>query len=125
MTPLYDPNNPIYWRDLTIEELLKAIEGRIKFHANASRHKLPDLDYDDIFQELSIVIWRKIDRVPEDIKVLDYRFMRYIDTLMRREVINMYRSRTFTDKEDGSKQFRDELNRSLPMVDNFDEIWDN
>lgn len=123
MTPqLFDPNNPIKWRDLDFEELLKLVEGRLNFHAHRHQYKIPGFDQDDVRQELIFALWNKLDKIPEDMDTFDYRFLRYIDTLFFREITNIWRKHTLKTTE--GPIYRDELNRSVPMIDNFDEIFD-
>jgi DNA-directed RNA polymerase specialized sigma24 family protein len=122
---LYDKDNPIKWRELTFDELLRLIEGRVNYHVNRqkntlyklSKYSLPDLEADDIKQELTIALWRKLDRIPSDIIVFDFRFLRYIDTIFARTVIDLFRNRTFVDKETGARLMRDELNRAAELTD--------
>lgn len=137
MTPrIYDPENPILWRDIPFEELLKLVEGRLNFHAYHHEHKIPGYDKDDIRQELVFALWNKLDKFPADLDVFDYRFLRYVDMVFFREITNIWRGKTFKDRTDleedpkkpgvkrPKRKFRDELNRSLPMVENFDEFHD-
>lgn len=124
MTPLYDADNPIKWRELEFEQLLQLLEGRIKFHANKSRYKLPDMDYDDVFQELSLALWNKMDKIPAELEIFDYRLLRYLDKIFFREVINIYRTKTFFNSSIEQREYKDELSRSLPMVDEFDEWFE-
>ena len=118
--PLYDPENLIKWRELEFEQLLKLVEGRINFHANRHQYKIPGFDRDDIRQELVFAFWNKLDKIPPEIENFDYRFLKYIDTVFFREITNLWRK--FTITEDGERLMRDELNRALPMIENFDEI---
>lgn len=123
MTPqLFDPNNPIKWRDLPFEELIKLAEGRINFHIYRHQHKIPGYDRDDIRQELIFALWNKLEKIPADMENFDYRFLRYIDTIFFREATNLWRKHVI--KRPNEVIYRDELNRSVPMIDNFDEIWD-
>lgn len=124
MTPLYDPKNPIAWRDLEFKDLVEAVRGRLNFHAYRSGSKMPDLDVQDILQELTISLWEKADKVPPDIVNLDYRFLRYIDTIFRRKIIDLYRKRTFFNKETDERIFKDELNRAFELLDGADEYLD-
>lgn len=123
MTPqLYDPENPIKWRDLEFEELLKLVDGRLNFHAHRHQNKIPGFDSQDVRQELVFALWNKLERIPLELENFDYRFLKYIDTIFFREITNIWRKMNI--KVEGDSVFRDELNRSVPMVDNFDEIWD-
>lgn len=122
MTPLYDKDNLVKWRDLEFEDLLKLVQGRLNFHAHRHENKIPGFDQDDIRQELIFTLWSKLDKIPIEIQDFDFRFLKYIDTIFFREITNIWRKHTFQEGED--RVYRDELSRSLPMVDNFDEIWD-
>lgn len=119
---LYDQSKPVKWRDLSFEDLLKAVEGRLNFHAYRHQNKIPGFDRDDVRQELVLALWDKLDKIPSEIELFDYRFLKYLDTIFFRQITNIWRKMTI--KEDGDPIFRDELNRSMPMIDNFDEIWD-
>ena len=116
---LYDKNKPVKWRDLSFEDLLKAMEGRLNFHAFRHKDKIPGFDRDDVRQELIFALWNKLEKIPQDIELFDYRFLSYVDKIFFREITNVYRKHTITQK--GERIWRDELNRSLPMHDNFDE----
>lgn len=120
MTPLYDPGKPIRWRELEFSELLRLVDGRLNFHTHRHQYKIPGFDRDDIRQELIFGLWTKLEKIPQDIENFDYRFLRYIDTIFFREITNIWRKHTHVEGED--RVFRDELNRSVPMMEDFDEI---
>ncbi|MBA2706128.1 MAG: hypothetical protein H0U60_20020 [Blastocatellia bacterium] len=143
---LYDPDNPIKWRELDFEELLKLIDGRIGYHVH-KEHKpigymtgIPGLLVEDLRQELTYAVWLKVvkkDKVPPDIVHFDFRFLKYVDIILRRTLIDLYRARTFVDKSEWEpdpknpqvtrpkRKYRDQLNHALRLpeeAEEFDEM---
>jgi DNA-directed RNA polymerase specialized sigma24 family protein len=106
----------------TFEELLAYHEPRIAYHANRAKEMVPGFDYDDIAQELRLELWRKQEKIPEDMRKLDYRLTRYTDTIFSRAVINLHR-KMITDRK-GEKKYRDALNHSVPMNEFFEDFYD-
>lgn len=151
---LYDPDNPIKWRDLPIEELFNKIEGRIGFHINKEyrgsrmdvtygkapaegQTSIPGLLVEDLRQELHIAVWRRIcanNRLPQDLIHFDFRFLKYVDTLLRRTLIDLHKARTFTDRKDlephprkkgelrPKRKYRDSLNHSISLPEDAEEF---
>lgn len=111
--------------EMSFEELLALMKPRINFHVNKALTKLPGYERDDLFQEFSIEFWVKLCKVPDDIKCYDWRFLRYFDVIFSRRVIDLWRKLTYKNKKSDDELYRDELNRCLPMVDDFDEWWSN
>ena len=79
--------------DMTFERLLELCKPRIDFQAKNFQSFLKDMDYDDIYQELSIKLWKmwKKKKFPHDI--FDFRTTRYIDIAFIMEVYQLRKVR--------------------------------
>lgn len=98
---------------------------RIKFHCNNNKHRIRNLDFDDLFQELSIKLWTIYDKkkIPEDMQ-LDRRFTNYLNMVFYNEISQLW-LRTIERKEykqNGKIVFRDTLDAAQPMEDFISEI---
>lgn len=152
MGRLYDPDNHVKWRDLSLEELLKLTDVKVNYHLRRAHRgqwtwpggsppaegktSIPGLLIEDLRQELVFVIWKKIysnNKMPEDLVNFDYRFIQFVDVTLRRALIDLYRARTFPDKNDTEphpknhgqtrpkRKFRDELNYAVTLSEDNDE----
>lgn len=129
---LYDKDNPIKWRELEFDELLRLIEGRVNYHIHKQNNmnrahggQIPQfkaIEGDDMRQELVFALWKKLDRIPSDIIVFDFRFLKYIDMIFRRTIIDLYRSKTYIDKKTGERVVRDELNRAVALTEELEDV---
>lgn len=86
-------NQTIKWRDLEFEKILEFMKPRIKFHCYTKSHMIEGLDSDDIFQELSIVLWKTLPKVPEGIEYLDFRFTKYFDKVFTLRLFEIRRNK--------------------------------
>ena len=79
--------------DMTFEELLDLCKPRIDFNCHHFCNFLKDLDYDDLYQILSIKLWElwKGHKFPHDI--FDFRTTRYIDKAFKMEIYQQRKMR--------------------------------
>lgn len=79
--------------DMSFERLLELMEPRLLFYCVSWQHGLKDYDYDDIYQLLSIKLWKiwKNKKLPHN--VFDYRTTRYLDQCFRMEIFQERRSK--------------------------------
>jgi len=119
---LYKGKIPL--KDLSFDNLLELLKPRIGFHAKRNTKDgefIPGFDYDDLFQELSIITFDIIKhKLPKDMFDFDYRFLRYMDMAYRNKVIMMWRERVIGRKP----IFRDHLNSACQLAEDFDKIFD-
>lgn len=87
-------------------EALTFLTPRIEFHARNWQGAIPGLQYEDLVQELRIELWKKIERIPSDMK-LDFRLSRYFETAFRRRIYDLNRLRLHNGGKNGKKQYRD------------------
>lgn len=73
---LYD-SKPLI--EIDFDSLKQRMEDRLRFQSNNNRNLINGFDYDDIYQELLICLWKTLSKLPADIDKFDYRFLRYMD----------------------------------------------
>lgn len=101
---------------LKFEQIICELKPRIDFLVRRHSGNIPGFEDDDIRQELLIELWEKMDRIPKDISHLDYRFTRYIETVLRRKIIDIHRGLLIRVGYNGPRlqgEYRDAVNRSL------------
>jgi hypothetical protein len=99
--------------EIPFDDLFNRMHDRLYFHANRNRQRINGLDFDDIFQELSIELWTKLSKLPDDMDKFDYRYLRYMDRCFFTCLGQLYRRRcTFTDRE---YKLKDGLDRKVEM----------
>lgn len=140
---IYDKDNPIEWRELPFEEVIKLLDELInnQLWRNYDQTKRPLKTYyfktitpplhgmstipgytmEDLRQEFLISIWRKLPRVPSDIKHYDYRFSRYIQSILMRTVIELFRLQRVRNRSIKINVYKDGLNYSIPLDDNISD----
>jgi hypothetical protein len=108
---------------MSFEEIVQSrlVRKIIDYHVRTHRGKIPGLDDDDIRQELTIELWRKLPRFPTDIQSIDYRFMKYTETIFHRRVFSLHRSLLIARRPG---QYRDGLNIAtlVPLFDDDQDI---
>jgi hypothetical protein len=109
---LYEPN--IKLSDLTFEDLFYRMKPRIEMHCKTNQNLVKGYDYDDLFQELSLKLWRI--RIPDDIIYYDFRFIKYLDKCFRFHIYDLTRKKAVKNhtKEEATACFDD-----LEQDDNY------
>ncbi len=117
---LYEPN--VKLSDLTFEDLFYRMKPRIEFHCHRNIDLVKGYDFDDLFQELSVKLWKA--RVPDDIIYFDWRFLKYMDTTFRFCLYDLAKKKIIKkiDKNDEIViLFRDVLDNSMPICNESDK----
>jgi hypothetical protein len=118
---LYEPN--IKLSDLTFEDLFYRMKPQIEFHCKNNPDLVKGYDFDDLFQELSMKLWKL--RIPDDIIYYDWRFIKYANTAFRFCLYDLAKKKIIKKKDKNDKiiiVFRDILDNSSPFSDNLREI---
>jgi len=99
--------------EISFDELFRRMKDRLYFHANRNRDRINGYDFDDIFQELSIELWKKLPKLPPEIDKFDYRFLRYMDRCFFTCIGQLYRKKCTFNK--GEYKIKDGLDRKVEI----------
>lgn len=107
----YDP----YLKDQSFDDVVKFLTPKMEGIARSNQGSIPGYDYDDILQELSMEVWLKLPKVPQEIDKLDRRFRGYFETIFSRKIIDLDRSLRIQSKKIPGKygDYRDNIQRAV------------
>lgn len=113
----YDRDKPVSIDDMSFDEL----HQRLHFYIlkKARTHKIRGMETDDIYQELVFHFWRKLDRIPSHMRNFDFRFIKFVNSMLTRKLIDLNRRITFIDDEE-VRRFRDAANHVNHDIDILD-----
>lgn len=103
---------------MSFDEVLELMKPRIEFHAKTKQNMINGLDYDDVYQEVSIILWKLLPKIPEDIEYLDFRFTRYADKVFTTRLYNVGRSKMVRSL------YNKKIYRSKDLMDYCEELFD-
>lgn len=93
-------------------EALTFLTPRIEFQCRRAQTMLKGMEYDDVYQELMLELWKQHSKTPRDMVTYDYRFSRYYERVFRNRIYHIYRN-SLRARQKG--YYRDSLDWAIPI----------